>query len=203
MASDPKLSDALSCRAVASGLSVAEIGSFTGLEAENIKQQVLKLLMDLYLEGLRNGRTTIFPYTSEEYNRMREQDKHTRYSRVLRDADGRVVGLATGHYFFRTEAVRYQKIGIAPEYRNRGLAKELICSIAARARERDKHKVELSVVRGETAANSLYAKFEFRPVEYQTVQLLPHVTGMVEETLEIQWMEASVEKILAKCKAGT
>jgi RimJ/RimL family protein N-acetyltransferase len=80
---------------------------------------------------------------------------------------------AQGSPLRRIKHVLYVVIGIIPEYAHRGVGTRLLSAVDNWARERDIHRLELTVIRENVAAIGLYTKhgFEIEGVRRQSTRI--------------------------------
>ena len=81
---------------------------------------------------------------------------------VLIEDEGELVGYACENILF--EDAEIANVAVAPEYRRRGLGKELLTWLEQTARAQNAEKLFLEVRAGNTPAKALYEGFGFEPI---------------------------------------
>ena len=84
-----------------------------------------------------------------------------RYNLVARDEEGRVVGYLFAMYFL--DEMHVNKIAVSDELRRRGIARALMLSCIAFARQHDVHMISLEVRETNAGAQAFYRNLGFGP----------------------------------------
>ncbi len=191
----------LGCRAalVPEEILFDELASFDPAEAGPIRTQVIQFLLNEYLEGKRAGHLTILPVSEKHYESTLELDKRRKYSRIARTADGQIIAASLTHFDHKSDSILIRKLATREDWREKGIARRLICEIAQRGYERAKERLRLSVVRGNTPAIETYKRLGFQIVSEDSGHVPSFIKGMSEEFVSGYWMEAPISAVLAHC----
>lgn len=127
----------------------------------------LQDLLDIYNYEVENGVATfdLHPKTIEQWETWFSLHNIENHPLIVAESDGKAVGYASLSSYREKEAYRATvelSLYVAPDYRRRGIATELMAAILKRAREDDSVHTVVSVITGSNEASIiLHERFGF------------------------------------------
>ncbi len=166
---NPLYRTALTLVSAAICLGISSVKSETPSEPSIAKTMLHKSAIIDSIDNMSRINHTINPLTSEEFDTIMNEDRNSSYSQVMLDEESNLKGFILAspsqERLFNKEPglniVVIDKLGILPNFRQCGIAKKLLHSVAQKAVDQKVDEVRVLVYKDNKIASDVYFKYGF------------------------------------------